>query len=158
MQPNQYGSLEEYVAAHKARTRKKQSEAKQGEKSRTAVLTEGQVVEIRNKWIPGIYGARKLAKEYGVSERNISAIISGKSWTHIPFGAYTNLDEYVAEKQAEKGKLPITRYNAKLDKDKVKAIRQRFAEGAKKYHLAKEYGVHNKTICDVLDFKIWKDV
>lgn len=80
-----YGSLEEYAAAHRERTRKKQSEAKQGEKSRTAVLTESQVREIRARYVPGKRGcgSKAIAKDYPVHWRTIEAILTRQSWTHI---------------------------------------------------------------------------
>jgi DNA invertase Pin-like site-specific DNA recombinase len=156
LQPNQFASLEEYVEAHKAYTRKKLSEAKQGVKSRTAVLTEAQVMEIRGKYLPGIVGTKQLAKEYGVGHSTISNIVTGKTWPHIPMGVYNSVEDYQAAKKAEAAAHPTSHANAKLDKEKVRAIRLRFAEGAKKLHLAKEYGVHVKTICDILDGKIWK--
>lgn len=157
LQPHQFGSLEEYLAAHKENARKKQSEAKQGEKSRTAVLTEAQVMEIRRKYLPGIVGTKQLAKEYGVGHTTIAGIVAGKTWQHIPMGDYASVAEYQAAKKAEAAARPTSHANAKLDKGKVRAIRQRFTEGAKKLHLAKEYGVHMKTISDILAFKIWKD-
>jgi hypothetical protein len=46
-------------------------------------LTEQQVREIRDKYIPRKYSLRKLAKEYGVSEPNIYMIIKYISWKHI---------------------------------------------------------------------------
>jgi DNA invertase Pin-like site-specific DNA recombinase len=158
MNPSQFGSLEEYVEAHREQTRKKQSEAKQGEKSRTAVLTEAQVIEIRKKYLPGLVGTKHLAKEYGVGNSTIAGIVTGKSWQHIPMGEYGSVEEYKAAKKAEAAACPASHPNAKLDKLRVQAIRQRFAEGAKKLHLANEYGVNIKTISDILAFKIWKDV
>lgn len=157
MNPSQYGSLEEYVEAHRAQTRKKQSEAKQGEKSRTAVLTEDQVMEIRRKYLPGLVGTKQLGKEYSVGYSTIAGIVAGKTWKHIPMGDYGSVKEYQLAKKAEAAARSTSHPNAKLDKEKVRDIRQRFAEGAKKFHLAKEYGVNPKTISDILINKIWKD-
>ncbi|GKU79305.1 hypothetical protein [Paenibacillus sp. L3-i20] len=157
MRPSQFESLEDYVAAHRSQTRKKQSEAKQGEKSRTAILNENQVMEIRNKYLPGLVGTKQLAREYGVSNTTIASIVTGKTWRHIPMGDYSSIEEYQAAKKDEAAARPTSHANAKLDKEKVRAIRQRFSEGAKKFHLAKEYGVNPKTIDDILLFKIWKE-
>lgn len=87
----QYSSLEEYAAAHKARTSKKQSEAKQGVKSRTAKLTEDLVREIRARHIPGKYGtgcksqAKYLEETYGIKMhyRSVDQILRGDTWKHI---------------------------------------------------------------------------
>ena len=43
-------------------------------------LTQLQVNEIRSKYLPNIYGKRKLAKEYNVSVALITKIIDGKIW------------------------------------------------------------------------------
>lgn len=80
-----YASLEEYAAAHRAAYLKKLSEAKQGEKSRTAKLTEDQVREIRARYVPGKRGtgSKALAKEYGVHYRTIEQILRRETWKHI---------------------------------------------------------------------------
>jgi hypothetical protein len=52
-----------------------------GEANGRAVLTETQVKEIRLKHIPRIYGQVRLAKEYGVSQRQIGRIIHNQQWT-----------------------------------------------------------------------------
>lgn len=158
MDYRQFTSLEEYAEAHRARMRKRQSEAKQGEKSRTAVLNEAQVLEIRRKYLPGIVGAKQLAKEYGVAHSTIAGIVTGRTWQHLPMGDFGSVKEYREGKKAEAAARTTTHANAKLDKEKVRELRQRFADGAKKFHLAKAYGVHPKTIDDILNFKIWKDV
>lgn len=46
-----------------------------------AKLTDGQVAEIRRRYVPGVYGkgAHCLAKEFGVSKQGVQAILSGKS-------------------------------------------------------------------------------
>lgn len=54
-----------------------------GEKHWDAKLTESEVKEIRNKYIPNIYGTRKLAKEYNVSISCIKFILKGKTWKDI---------------------------------------------------------------------------
>lgn len=56
---------------------------KHGETHEWSVLSEKQVREIKNKYIPLQYGYRKLAQDYQVSPENIFAIIKGKSWKHI---------------------------------------------------------------------------
>lgn len=54
-----------------------------GESHNMAKLTNSQVVEIRAKYIPGIYPCRRLAKEYGLSKTNILDVVNRKIWTHI---------------------------------------------------------------------------
>jgi hypothetical protein len=54
-----------------------------GEQIGTAKLTENQVREIRAKFIPRVYGRKKLAEEYGVQPCTIKDIILKNSWTHL---------------------------------------------------------------------------
>jgi hypothetical protein len=54
-----------------------------GELNGFSKLTEIQVLEIRAKYIPFKYKARKLADEYKVKVETINAIVQRKSWKHI---------------------------------------------------------------------------
>jgi len=54
-----------------------------GEQNPNAKLTNKQIVEIKEKYIPYIYTTPKLAKEYNVSQRLIWLIVNGKAWKHI---------------------------------------------------------------------------
>lgn len=54
-----------------------------GEKSPGAILTEHSVREIRLLYVPKIFGFRKLAEKYGVSESCIQGIIEGRTWKHL---------------------------------------------------------------------------
>tara|TARA_R110000868_G_C10416713_1_gene722894 strand:- start:48 stop:530 length:483 start_codon:yes stop_codon:yes gene_type:complete len=54
-----------------------------GEINGQCKLTEVQVREIREKYIPRKYPAQKLAGEYGVSSGAIYTIINNKRWKHL---------------------------------------------------------------------------
>lgn len=54
-----------------------------GEGSKQSKLTNIQVIEIRDKYIPRLYPSRKLAIEYGLSKTNVLDIVNRKIWTHI---------------------------------------------------------------------------
>lgn len=54
-----------------------------GEDTAKAKLTEKQVLEIRKKYIPGIYGSRQMHKQYGVTRELIQQILHRKIWKHI---------------------------------------------------------------------------
>lgn len=60
-------------------------EARYGEETSNAKLTEDQVKEIKLylKTAPKLYGRKKLAKKYGVSESAIKNIVAEKTWKHI---------------------------------------------------------------------------
>jgi membrane-bound lytic murein transglycosylase B len=55
----------------------------QGEASWMAKLTEAQVKEIRAIYATDRITYAKLGARYGVGRKAISAIIHGKSWSHI---------------------------------------------------------------------------
>jgi len=53
-------------------------------RGRTAVLTESQVIEIRQKYVPHIITFKILGIEYGVATETIANIIWRRNWAHIP--------------------------------------------------------------------------
>lgn len=55
----------------------------QGERSPMAVLTESAVREMRSKYRKGLYGYKRLAKEYGVNELTVYAVINRQTWKHV---------------------------------------------------------------------------
>jgi hypothetical protein len=54
-----------------------------GENHGRSKLTENDVKEIRQKYIPYKYSSIKLAEEYEVSSQLIGRIINNKSWKHV---------------------------------------------------------------------------
>jgi predicted DNA-binding protein YlxM (UPF0122 family) len=54
-----------------------------GENHKMSKLTEEQVLEIINKYVPRKYSQKKLADEYNVSQGTIGKIINKKRWKHI---------------------------------------------------------------------------
>ena len=50
---------------------------------RKCKLTVENVIEIRSKYSPFVYGKQKLAVEYGVSSSVIYRIIKGESWREL---------------------------------------------------------------------------
>jgi hypothetical protein len=54
-----------------------------GSKHYFSKLTEEQVVEIREKYIPRKYTLQKLAKEYNVSFGLIGHVIKNRNWKHV---------------------------------------------------------------------------
>ena len=55
----------------------------QGARHGNSLLTQNQVIEIRNKYIRNVYGYKQLAKEYGVTNYTIRAVILRKNWRHV---------------------------------------------------------------------------
>lgn len=63
--------------------KKKDGTQNKGESQGSSKLTEVQVREIRQKYIPREYTQKKLAEEYGVTHDQISRIINNKYWKHL---------------------------------------------------------------------------
>lgn len=55
-----------------------------GEEAGTAKLTESQVLEIRNNFIPWKCSAMGFARKFGVSRSTIWAVLMDLSWKHLP--------------------------------------------------------------------------
>lgn len=64
-------------------TSKGRNKAWKGESNSQHKLTEAEVLSIRRKYIPRIYGTIKLAREFRVSQQLIMQIIHRKAWKHI---------------------------------------------------------------------------
>ena len=60
--------------------RKKIGLANSGDNTLSAKLNWEKVEEIRNKHIPGVYGYKKLAEEYGVSVSCVENVVNFKTW------------------------------------------------------------------------------
>lgn len=54
-----------------------------GENHHNSSLSNEQVLEIRDKYIPRKYSQHRLAKEYGVSQNTIMNIVNKSTWVHI---------------------------------------------------------------------------
>lgn len=54
-----------------------------GEDAGNTKLTKEIVLDIRSKYAEGSTFMKELAKKYGVSQKQISTIISGKQWKHL---------------------------------------------------------------------------
>jgi hypothetical protein len=55
----------------------------QGERAHFAKLTEEQVRDIRQRYVPHVVTQYALAAEYGVQQTLISQIVQGKIWKHL---------------------------------------------------------------------------
>lgn len=54
-----------------------------GEAAGNALLTETQVREIRDRYVPRKVSTRMLAREFGVSQKAISGIVLRRTWQHL---------------------------------------------------------------------------
>jgi hypothetical protein len=54
-----------------------------GERIGNATLTADTVLEIRSRYIPGRFGCKRLAQEYGISATHIKRIVRRRAWEHL---------------------------------------------------------------------------
>jgi hypothetical protein len=66
------------------------SECQKGERNPSAILIEGNVYLIRQKYSSGVYTYEQLGKEYGVTKGAIYRIIKGKTWGWLGETKQTN--------------------------------------------------------------------
>ncbi|WP_233602185.1 hypothetical protein [Corallococcus sp. CA047B] len=116
-------------------------QASRGEEQGLAVLTEADVVAIREAYAAGKAGLRKLARQYRVSTRTIAGACYGRTWRHVP-------SPYMFRPRAK----------TKLTEMQVRAIRTRHAAGERCNALAREYGVSDDTISSIVRRFSWKNV
>lgn len=107
---------------------------KRGEKHHLAKLTDATVQAIRAESKDGM-AQDFLAEKYGVTQPNVSMILSGEHWGHLPG----------ANKRDKRD------WRRKLTMDDAREVRRRYsAKEATKAQLAVEYGVTFATISEIL--------
>lgn len=116
---------------------------KNGESHPCTVLTADLVKEIKIRAGKG-EGNRELAKAYGVTHSNISAIVLGKSWKHVKVKMPPRVQDYF--------------YARKLTEGEVKEIRRRKAKGESKASLARAFNVGQNAIFKIVNNITWKHV
>jgi hypothetical protein len=166
-----FDSLEEYVAWHKEKHKKRFKEAiPKGDRHYKAKITDAQVVEIRRAYYSGQKGRKQLAEEYGLSHSALGYLLTGESWGHIREG----LEQYEAEKAqyTTPEEIAAWRHNRKvahlakgvwfkptLSEDTVRAIRAEYEPGkVLMKHLAEKYDVKIATVSDILNRRTWKHI
>ncbi len=84
---------------HTEETRQKMSiSAKRGEKHHATKLSDQDVLDIRDKYLLPEYSCNSLAKEYNVCRSNISSIIHGQTWQHLPIKDKDELSKAIKDK------------------------------------------------------------
>ena len=109
-----------------------------GEANTNHILTEPEVVAIKERYIGGI-GTTALAENYGVDVCTVSDIIHGRSWTHIGLAVEPR------------------RLGFKMTFEQAQMVRDKFAAGGvSKTKLAQEFNVSAAIIGRIIKGTIWK--
>lgn len=104
-----------------------------GEDNERSVLTEQDVTHILTRLAAGDYG-KDIAKDFGVTAANITAIRLGKTWAHIP--RPPGIESYAGWA---------------LTNQQVREIEKRLKAGELMTQLAREYGVSNTAARSIRD-------
>lgn len=117
-------------------------------------LTEDQVREIRNKIKEGITMVA-LSKEYGVSDRTVNDINSGKLWASIDNEA----DRLERGKAVKKTRADCTRsHRTKLSIENIIDIKRRLCLGEAQREIGALYGVSQFCIYEIKNERRWKHI
>lgn len=143
----------------------------EGEKNGCAKLTEQGVIKIRRLYNDTELSQEQLAKQFGITQRNIGCIVSGKSWGHVKEGIMTS--EELERKTAtarKKNQGSWTKENnpsgfgeqnkgSKLTESNVIDIRKRYKKGnITLATLANEFGVNLSNIHYIIKRKSWAHI
>lgn len=125
-----------------------------GERAGGAKLTDEQVVEIRALYASGLT-QQDVGDRFGIKRETVGAIIRGKNWQHI-----AAVDERVSLSDPKRhGSIGTRNASAKLTEDNVREIRRlRQDSHVSVSQIAKQFGVTEKVIYDIMRGKIWKHV
>lgn len=74
------GDNAENMADKRAKGRSSNGESRNGERHPMAKLTAAQVADLRVRYAAGGIGQRALAREFGLSQAQVSNIVSGARW------------------------------------------------------------------------------
>lgn len=119
-----------------------------------AVITESDVVAIRTRYCESVVTMKVLAAEYGITQANVSHIVTGRTWSDVggPISHRRDRDttNYAIANRAAVSKLTDTQ---------VRTIRERYAAGGTTHgRLADEFGVGLSTIQHICQGRSFRDV
>jgi len=132
------------------RTRKGRNSNQNGELGNNSRLTNEQILEIRKTYKETLTSQEELAAKYGISQSQISNIVLGKEWKHLP--------GYSEQDFTHRKSMPGTRNSqAKLNSEQVAEIRYLYAQGGiTQTELSKMYPVNVSQIGSIVRGKSWQ--
>lgn len=120
-----------------------------GDRHPLAILTNEQVVAIREQYATGESTQAELAKAFGVTSGAIGSIVRGENWANLPLSSHPGRGKtkYRGEKHS----------NAKLTKAQVLEIKRRALSGENYGTIAAEFNIARSTVCGIKTGKRWSD-
>lgn len=126
-----------------------------GERVGNAKFTAEQVADMRALYLAGGHTHQSFADQFGVTREAIRDMLRGDNWGHIP----TDRSAVLAMGQANKAMPGEKNPSAKLNANRVREIRQRYAGGGETYvTLAEAFGVSPAAIRFVVTRRTWQHV
>jgi len=121
-----------------------------GSRNGQAILTEAQIVEMRNLYATGNYYYRDLSAIYGVNQSAVTNIVNGRTWKHV-----TGPIHSISGRPLK----PTRPGNSKLTPDQVREIRSLYATGDySQQKLAERFGVSKPVVGNIVTGKGYRDV
>jgi hypothetical protein len=118
-----------------------------GERTSSAKITEGDVLEIRRRYDAGDLPS-EIAPDFGLSPQHVIGIGRGRFWSHLPGAVAGGRIRMIGNKKS----------NAKLNDDLVRSIRSRVAAGESQASIARELNFTTTLINNAVKRKTWKHV
>jgi hypothetical protein len=127
--------------------RKGRASAQRGAAAAASKLAERDILAIRQAGAAGIAQA-SIASRFNTTRSNVSAILRGKTWKHLPPPNYIHADR-------PRGS---SHHSSKLTEADVLAIRELSTAGFARNQLASLYGVTPESISAILRRKTWRHI
>ena len=127
-----------------------------GENNPDSVLTEQQVIQIRELYQPNNpdFTYEKVGNMFGISGSHVAKIIKGELWSYIP----------LTPEQQDKAKSQVygeSNWISKMTNDKVKWVRIHYIKGHSTFGrnpLSKMFEIDRSTMGNIVSGKTWKHV
>lgn len=118
-------------------------------------LSEAQVTEIREKYATGEYSQAQLAAAYGVVPSNISVIVRGLTFGHLP--TVGDPEAVARARHQAQVRRPRPARRLGLQPAQVGELRARYAAGGVSMAaLAREYGLDASTVGRIIRGETWR--
>jgi hypothetical protein len=117
-------------------------------------LTDAEVMAILRLHRTGAMNQKEIAAEYGITREHVSRLCTGKTRCNLtatePEEPFHGPGPVYSD--------PPPRWNARLNRAKVLAIREHYANGARLVDLSSEFDVSPATIHHIVTRKTWKHI
>lgn len=119
-----------------------------GENHGCAILTEKQVLEMRQLYDETEMTHQQIANLFGVDRRSASEVISSVSWKHLP----------PSKNKSRKMPLGKDHHNSLINEETARKVKCLLLQGQKPKQISEELGISRDIVYDIKRQKTWKHV